>query len=223
MVVFGHGFDLLPTTYRKLLHQWARSGLVVAAPAFPLQNAHTPGGPVLSDIVNQPADMRLVISRMLGASDAPSGPFSHLVARHRIAVAGHSNGGSTAGAVAYDPRYRDRRVSAAVLLSGAGLSGGEQFGHGEPALLVVQGTADTVNSPDSSYRFFAAAARPKFLLRLVGADHMSPYSFREPQLGIVERVTIAFFDRYLRGEHGALAHLRAAAGAPALALLTEKR
>jgi fermentation-respiration switch protein FrsA (DUF1100 family) len=220
LVVFGHGFGLLPTTYPRLLHAWARAGMVVAAPAFPLQNAHTPGGPVASDIVNQPADMRLLISRMLAASAARAGPFSHLIAPRQIAVGGHSNGASTARAIAYEPSNRDRRVSAVVLLSGAGLSGAERFRRGEPALMVVQGTADPVNPPASSYRFFAAAGPPKFLLRLVGAGHETPYTFQQPQLGIVERVTIPFFDRYLRGDRAALARLKKAARPRRLALLT---
>jgi hypothetical protein len=34
---------------------------------------------------------------------------------------------------------------------------------------------------------------------LLGASHRSPYTDQEPQLGIVERATVAFLDHYLRG------------------------
>ena len=70
LVVFGHGFAVTPQLYRRMLVAWARAGYVVAAPVFPLENANAPGGPDESDLVNQPADMSLVISRLLAASKA---------------------------------------------------------------------------------------------------------------------------------------------------------
>jgi dienelactone hydrolase len=193
--------------------------MVVAAPAFPLQNAHTPGGPVLSDIVNQPADMRVVISRMLAHSAAAGDPLGGTIEPRQIAVGGHSNGGSTASAVAYDPGYSDPRVSAAVLLSGARLSGGEDLRRGSPALLAIQGTGDPINPPGSTYAFFNAARRPKFLLKLLGAGHETPYTYQQPQLGVVERVSIAFFDRYLRGRRDALSEIVKAGRRRAVAAL----
>ena len=103
------------------MQSWARAGYVVAAPVFPLENANAPGGPDESDLVNQPADMRFVISRMLAASSAGSGPLAGLLDPKQIAVAGQSDGGDTALAVAYNRYYRDPRVGAAVILSGAEL------------------------------------------------------------------------------------------------------
>ena len=40
---------------------------------------------------------------------------------------------------------------------------------------------------------------------MFGAPHLGPYTDAQPQLGIVERVSIAFLDRYLKGVRGALA------------------
>lgn len=87
-----------------------------------------------------------------------------------------------------------------MILSGAKIPGlrGYDFQGPSVPLLSVQGTADTSNVPASTYRYFRAAPKPKFLLTLLGAGHLSPYTSQEPQLGIVERVTIAFLDRYLR-------------------------
>jgi len=62
LIVFGHGFAVTPHPYAALLRAWARAGYVVAAPIFPLENAHAPGGPNESDLVNQPGDMSVVIS-----------------------------------------------------------------------------------------------------------------------------------------------------------------
>jgi fermentation-respiration switch protein FrsA (DUF1100 family) len=222
LVVFGHGFAVTPALYAALLQSWARAGYVVAAPVFPLENADAPGGPDESDLVNQPADMRFVISSMLAASSSHSGPFAGLIDPKRIAVAGQSDGGDTALAVAYDSYFRDRRVDAAIILSGAEMPGvgGFTFLPGSPPLLATQGTADTVNPPSATSAFFDAARRPKYLLSLIGAEHLPPYSSQQPQLSIVERVTIAFLDGYLEHRPGALARLVSLGNVPGTASMT---
>jgi dienelactone hydrolase len=219
LVIFGHGFAVTPTPYKRLLQSWARAGYVVAAPVFPLENADAPGGPDESDLTNQPADMSFVISRILAASSSPSGPFAGLVDPAHIAVTGQSDGGDTALAVAYDPTYRDRRVRAAVILSGAEIPGvdGFTFPRGSPPLLATQGTADTINPPSSTNAFFDTAQRPKYLLSLIGAEHLPPYSDQQPQLAIVERVSIAFFDGYLKHRHEALKRLNSLGSVPGTA------
>ena len=201
LVVFGHGFAVTPATYHRLLHAWARAGYVVAAPVFPLENAHAPAGPNESDLVNQPRDMRFVISALLHSR----GPFDGLVDPHAVAVAGQSDGGETALAVAYDRRFEDSRVRAAVILSGARLPGGA-LRPASPglALLATQGTADPINRPGNTYAFIDAVNRPKFLLRLIGAGHLPPYTGQQPQEGVVERVTTAFLDGYLKRRPGAV-------------------
>ena len=155
--------------------------------------------------------MRFVISELLALSAARSGPLAGLIDPARIAVAGQSDGGDTALAVAYNSNFRDPRVKAAVILSGAEMPGveGFAFAPGEPPLLATQGTADTVNPPSATNAFFAAASRPKYLLNLLGAEHLPPYSHQEPQLAIVERVTTSFLDAYLKRRTGALVALRA--------------
>jgi fermentation-respiration switch protein FrsA (DUF1100 family) len=209
LIVFGHGFAVTPHPYAALLQAWARAGYVVAAPIFPLENAHAPGGPNESDLVNQPGDMSVVISRMLGASRVHGGFFAGLVDRHRVAVSGQSDGGETALAIAYDTHFIDRRVRAAAILSGAKIPGvsGFDFPAPSPPLLATQGTADTINPPTFTSAFFDVAPSPKYLLTMLGAPHLGPYTDQQPQLGVVERVTIAFFDRYLKGSRGALARM----------------
>jgi dienelactone hydrolase len=205
LVIFGHGFAVTPATYFRLLRAWASAGYIVAAPIFPLENANAPGGPNEADLVNQPRDMSVVISRMLAANADPGSRFAGLIDPHRIAVAGQSDGGETALAVAYDRNFLDRRVRAAVILSGAKLAGvnGFTFPPPSPPLLAAQGTADTTNLPRFTRAFYDEAPRPKYLLQLLGASHLPPYTVQQPQLGIVERVTIAFLRRYLNGVRSA--------------------
>ena len=152
-----------------------------------------------SDLVNQPRDMSFVITRLLAMNRRSTSVLAGKIDPARIAVAGQSDGGVTALAAAYDSRYRDRRVRAALVLSGAMLGGMGPFPRRGPPLLAVQGTADPINAPATTATFFGLAARPKFLLWLLGASHRPPYTDQQPQLGIVERTTIAFLDHYLGG------------------------
>jgi fermentation-respiration switch protein FrsA (DUF1100 family) len=221
LIVFGHGFAVTPALYARLLQRWARAGYVVAAPVFPLGNANAPGGPNESDLVNQPADMRFVISQLLAASGAASGPLAGLIDSREIAVSGQSDGGDTALAAAYNRVDRDRRIRAAAILSGAEIPGvsGYAFPPGGPPLLAIQGTADTINTPAETSLFFERARRPKYLLRLLGAEHLPPYHDQQPQLGVVERVTIAFFDAYLEHRPGALRRLAVSGDVAGIAAL----
>jgi fermentation-respiration switch protein FrsA (DUF1100 family) len=208
LVVFGHGFAVTPRIYAHLLQTWTRAGYVVAAPVFPLGNANAPGGPDESDLVNQPADMSLVVSRLMAASATATSPLAGLVDPAHIAVAGQSDGAMTALAVGYSRRFRDPRVGAAVVLSGAEMSGAGGFSFsGDPPLLATQGTSDTINEPRFTYAFFRSARHPKYLLRLLGAGHLPPYTRQQPQLTIVERVTLAFLDGYLKRRPGSLLRL----------------
>ncbi len=222
MIVFGHGFAVTPDTYDRLLSAWAAAGYVVAAPVFPLENAHAPGGPDESDLVNQPADMSFVITSMVALSASPGSFLAGRIRPGRIGVSGQSDGGETALAMAYDRYYRDPRVRAAAILSGAELPNASAvyFPQPSPPLLATQGTADTTNRPHFSYDFFAAARRPKYLLRLLGAGHLPPYTNQQPQLAIVERVTTAFFDRYLKGQGAAGARIGVAGNVRGRAVLT---
>ncbi len=222
LVVFGHGFAVTPEIYAAMLEAWARAGYVVAAPIFPLENAGAPGGPQEADIVNQPRDMSFVISRMLAASTAGRGAFAGLIDSRAVAVTGQSDGGETALAVAYDRYFQDRRVRAAVILSGAKIAGvgGFDFPTPSPPLLATQGTADLINPPRFTSQFFDVAPSPKYLLTLFGAAHLGPYTNQQPQLGIVERVTIAFLDRYLKALPDAAGRLTASGNVPRLSRLT---
>jgi dienelactone hydrolase len=200
LIVFGHGFSVTPAPYARLLQAWARAGYVVAAPVFPLENANAPGGPDESDLVNQPRDMSFVITRMRTATRIRGGFFADLINSHSVAVAGQSDGGETALAAAYDRHFLDRRIRAALILSGAEIPGvgGFDFPAPSPPLLATQGTADTINPPSFTDAFFRIAPPPKYLLTLFGAAHLGPYTDEQPQLAIVERVTIAFLDLYLK-------------------------
>lgn len=220
LVVFAHGFAAAPSTYAPLLRAWTRAGFVVAAPVFPRTGKGTPGGPDRSDLENQPADLHLVISSLLAAAQGGQPPWAGLIDPRRIAVAGHSDGAITALETAFDRHDRDRRVTAAVSLAGAWLTGRHwsRPAAGSPALLAVQGMADATNDPDNASELYGLARSPRYLLWLLGAGHLPPFT-NGPQLPLVKRATIAFLDRYLKDDASAEARLRDAGRAPGRARL----
>ncbi len=157
------------------------AGYVVAAPIFPLGNANAPGGPNESDLVNQPRDMSFVITRDARSSTRRRTASSRA---SRSARDRRQPGSPTAAR----PRSRSPTTAtsstvasrAAVILSGAEIPGvgGFDFPAPSPPLLATQGTADTINQPRFTYAFFDAAPRPKYLLSLLGAQHLPPYTDR---------------------------------------------
>jgi dienelactone hydrolase len=195
LVVFAHGFALTPQVYARLLDMWASAGYVVAAPVFPVENANAPGGADEADLVNEPADMSFIASRLT----TQASPLHALVDPTRIAFAGQSDGAEAALEAAYDRRYIDRRVGAAIVMSGATFSGFAGPPRGSPPLLAVQGTSDPINSPGTTAAYYRLMRRPKFLLWLLGATHLPPYTTDDGWARVVERTTTAFLDHYLRG------------------------
>jgi hypothetical protein len=169
--------------------------------------------------------MSFIITQLLARSAARAGPLAGLIAPHEIGVSGQSDGGETALAVAYDRYFLDTRIRAAAILSGAELPGVGRFYFppASPPLLATQGTADVVNRPHFTYDFFAAAPRPKYLLTLLGAPHLAPYTSEQPQLSIVGRVTTAFFDRYLKGRAAGIGDMAAKGNVAGVASLTVRR
>ena len=71
--------------------------------------------------------------------------------------------------------------------------------------------------PANTLAYYRLASRPKFLVLLIGASHRPPYTSQEPQLRLVEHVTIAFLDHYLK--HAPLRPLVLAARNPGLSTL----
>jgi len=225
LLVFGHGYEVTPASYTDLLNAWAKAGYVVAAPVFPLENQNAPGGPNENDLPNQPADMSLVISSLQIPQDSAASRVSGMIDFSQVAVSGHSDGGDTALAVAYDQRVRDTRIKAAVILAGAEDPFAAPFSMPAkgPPLLAVQGTADDINPPDQTYAFFSQAATPKYLLKMLGAGHGPPYMDPSPELTEITKLTLAFLNQYLKGRPAALSRYVAAGSAGPDSTLTAQR
>ena len=207
LVVFSEGFPISPNSYRQLLDAWASAGYVVAAPTYPFTDPSAPGGLNESDIINHPADLHFVISSLLQATAGSSGALSGLIRSNQIAVIGQSDGGDVSLAAVSNSCCKDPRISAAIILSGAELTsfGGTYFTNQSAVpLLVVQGTADTVNVPACSVQIYDQAPQPKYYLSLAGQSHLSAYLYPGAPQNVVEKVTIDFLNGYLKGSSASL-------------------
>ena len=97
LVVLAHGLGGSTARFDAIARMLAAAGYVVAAPAFPLTHEGTPGGhiPGLTDVVEQPADLGVVIDALLEAAADRDDPLFGRIDPERIGALGHSLGGAT--------------------------------------------------------------------------------------------------------------------------------
>jgi predicted dienelactone hydrolase len=221
LVVFAPGFLQCGSAYAGLLRAWASAGYVVAVTNFPRTSCHAGTVADEADLVNQPADVSFIIGRLLTLGARPRHWLSGLVNQAEVAVAGHSDGGDAAAAVAAGSCCADSRVGAAIILAGAEWPplGERYFSRQAPPVLFVQGSADTINPPEASQQLYLAdSSRRRFYLDMLGAGHLSPYEGHGRQERVVAEVTTDFLDRYLTGRRLGAA-MRRAGDVPGVSIL----
>jgi pimeloyl-ACP methyl ester carboxylesterase len=189
LVVFAHGYEVGPAPYAALCEAWAAAGYIVAAPEFPLTDEDVAGDWLDEyDIENQPDDVRFVIGSLV----APDSPLPVRVDPDRLAVAGHSDGGVTALGVAVEPLDGLRAV---IALSAAPVYGSVD----NPPILVVQGDEDDISGYESGAEVYGEAVSPRYMLTLLGGGHLPPFLDGSEYLDTVDKVAVAFLDRYVAG------------------------
>ncbi len=188
LVVFAHGFEVGPGPYEGLLRTWAEAGYVVAAPEFPLTDAEVAGSDLdESDLDNQPADLAFVFARLLD----PLGALSGYVDPTRLGVAGHSDGAQTALATAAAPPVA---LGGVIVLAGAPVGSGPS---GNPPILVAHGDADSIDPYEQGRSVYDGASSPRFLLTLLGGEHLPPFTEGSQYQDVVDKTTIDFLDAYV--------------------------
>jgi dienelactone hydrolase len=216
LIVFAHGNRGTGRGYETLLSAWAAAGYVVAAPDFPISSLDLPGIAGLSDIEQQPGDVSFVITKVL-ALDRAKGGLGRIIDRARIGVAGHSFGAVTTLGVAFRSCCRDKRIKAAISMSGTPLIHGTDFKGIRTPLLLIHGDADETVSYGGSVFSFARASQPKFLLTLLGEghfDYLLGLSTHEEVAIAVLHATIDFWDGFLKGDAARIAQLELDAFVP---------
>jgi hypothetical protein len=194
----------------------------VAAVNFPRTDCRTGTAAYEPDVVNQPADMSYVITRLLALSAGGRGLLAGLLDRREVAVAGHSDGADTVASLAANACCADRRLAAAVVMSGAEWPSMSAlyFTHRPPPMLLVQPGDDVFNPPSLSAQLYRAdPGRDRFYLDLPGATHTLPAMGSNPVERLAARVTLAFFNRFVLRRPGAAAAMARAGHVPGRARL----
>jgi dienelactone hydrolase len=204
-IAFSHGLNGHPRKFTQLLEAWAEAGFAVAAPAFPLSNDEVPGEATFADLGAQPGDISFVIDQLLARSADETDPLYGTVDPAHIGVAGMSLGGATTYGVAFNDCCLDERPIAAMVLDGARLAVGGEFhmDSGLP-LLIMHAEEDYALPYEEAASAYADAVAPKYLVTIHEVAHASPYeNDPDPADEMVTATTIAFWDRYLKGDESA--------------------
>jgi dienelactone hydrolase len=219
----AHGYLLPPDGYERLMQGVAARGYTVAAPDFPHTSPKGDGN--RADLVNQPAELSLVADGIIAESARPGALVPPVNRPERLAVMGHSDGGLTAAAMAYNDTYRDPRVAAVVVMSGGlALFPGGWSVPGPPPLLAIHGDADAVNPPSASTDLIAALPDnvPRYLVTVQGGDHVGPYMGETALVGLATVIADFLYVHLERnGERFADERLHADANAAPLTLTAE--
>jgi predicted dienelactone hydrolase len=203
LVVFAHDTNLSATRYEELLHGLSAAGYIVAAPDFPLTSSALDGPTDESDVVNQPGDVKFLISKLLTANDQP-GTLQNLIAGGKIAVAGHADGGLTAAATAYNACCIDTRIKAVIALSTAEALFPDTWftAKNGPPYLAVHGDKDDVVPIEAGQTLYGEAPRPRWFVTIAGGDHQAPYT-DGPEAPAVARIMADFLDARLKADPAA--------------------
>ena len=213
LVVFAHGFAVTPQYYEPLLHELAAHGYVVSAPLFPISAAGPAGTPREDDMFRQPGDITAVITTLTRLAARPGGTWSAVVDPARVAIAGHSDGAESVAAMVLYPGDRDRRVSAAVVLSGRAFPPPVLTGAPIPTL-VEHGLADTTDPAGRGRALFEQLSEPKAYLTEIAGSHTSASVGSGPADRQVRACIVAFLDTVLKRRPTALAELHRLAATP---------
>ena len=195
LVVFAHGWNSDPGVYASLLDTWAEAGFIVAAPVFP-DSTDLYGGTPVSDYGEQAQDLSFVITSLLRDPSVPIDPT-------RIAVAGHSDGGTDVAVMALDPAYADARVRAYICMSGQLPSGVPAFNVAptQAPVLVAVGSADEYGLYPLTPQVFEAAQAPaKAMLVEPGGDHLGSFVDATPASAAMRDAETQFLELALEPE-----------------------
>lgn len=213
LLVFSHGSCGLPTESTYLTRALASRGFVVAAPPHPGNTADDfPGCAVPADFIdsflNRVPDVRFVVDAMQAEASDPTSPFFERLRTDAVGIAGLSFGGyTTLAAAQQEPRLR----AALALVPG----GSEVLGPEDVAIpaMVIGAERDAVVGFAQSEAAFARLAGPRFLVKLLAANHVSVVDdcapvcvpgdiAQEDAHRLVLRYAVPFLRRYLAGRGG---------------------
>ena len=190
-IVFNHGYGSNPQAYSSFLDDLARRGFVVAGPNL-----------TSNDIAQDARAARRTIDWL---TTSPSEIAPAHINRHGIAVVGHSLGGLTALAVAYNSCCRDSRIAATVTIEGpVGDLPNGTYEWSTPPLLIVLGDNDPLVPATTGPQLLSKFAGKAYLLTIRGGGHGGGMDATEPAHTAVLRTELDFLNAYLSHDQQSL-------------------
>jgi dienelactone hydrolase len=205
LVVYSHGVLSSGTDRNDTLARWASAGYVVVAPTYPRSSG---AGGLVADLPHQAVDVLFVVDTFAAQVAESADPLHDAVATGCLAVAGHSLGGATTLAAAYDPCCTRLGPRAVVDIAGVlfPATPGAQLADAAPLpTLIVHGREDPLVKYDQGERAFAELTGPRWFVSFSSGDHNS--MFLPPESAVLDTAVLAFLDAELKGDRAALAAL----------------
>jgi len=208
VVIFSHGNGGQPQFHKYLTEHLASWGFIVAAPPHPGDTSADCSPCSASAIVasarERPADVTLVLDKLLALKDDPAQPLGKIIDPARTALGGHSFGGWTSIFAAPDGRFN--AIIAMALGAPETLLG--RAPKVTVPVLIIGGARDEIVNPASVRRLFDAipAATAKTYVSFPEGHHLT---FIDRCLGctdalteergheLVNRYTTAFLETYV--------------------------
>lgn len=180
LVIYSHGFMSFRTGGKYIAEHLASHGIIVASTDFPLTNYYAPGGPLVTDVVNQPADVSFLIDAVL-ALDESERPYGATPDPNRIGLMGLSLGGLTTTLSAFHAEMRDPRVRAAVSIAGpASFFTARFFQTTDIPFLMIAGTEDAMVPYAANAAMVPRVVENGALVTIEGGSHTGFAAFAEP-------------------------------------------
>lgn len=172
LVLNSHGYGDLNAGAAYLAVPLASRGFVVVSPNYPQSHLGVPGGSRLPDVVNQPADLRFVLDRILALSADASSWLAGSIDAKKIGAQGLSLGGLTTLLATYNPILGDKRIKAAMVMAPYSCPLTKKMLRRSPPLLFIAGDGDRITPLEqNAARTFQRARMPRTLVHLAGATH----------------------------------------------------
>ncbi len=219
VVIFSHGFSGCNTQSVFLMEALAKAGYLMVTPNHadahcgsalrngagwrPEEPFQRTGAWSEATYRDRRADIEAILDEVLSAKSFQGVP----VDAGRVGIAGHSLGGYTALAMAGAwASWKDPRIKAVLALSpfNSPFVANGELGHMNVPVLYQGGTLDlgispTVRRPNGAYDRSSA---PKYYVEFRGAGHLAWTDLNPRFHGIINRYSVAFFNRYLKEGSG---------------------
>lgn len=178
LVIFSHGFGSDYSSGNYLAENLASRGYLVLSMSYPLTNMNAPGGPLVGDVANQPADISFFIDSLV-TMDADQDSFLYQrIDANSIGAMGISLGGMTTTMAAFHPSKGDDRIKAAISLAGpSAMFTNEFYQHKKLPFLMIAADQDAVVNYETNAKPILTRVDSASLINIKGGSHIGFSSF----------------------------------------------